>query len=93
MTPFNILSLDGGGMRGLYSATVLRALSSRFTDSKVSNHLDIGKGFDLVVGTSTGAILAAAIAAGIPLSRITRLYEEAGPQIFRDSIPPYDKTH
>ena len=92
MTPFNILSLDGGGMRGLYSATVLRALSSRFTDSKVSNHLDIGKGFDLVVGTSTGAILAAAIAAGIPLSRITRFYEEAGPQIFRDSIPPYDKT-
>ena len=79
-------------MRGLYSATVLRTISSRFAESTGSNHLDIGKGFDLVVGTSTGAILAAAIAAGIPLNRITRLYEEAGPRIFRDSIPPYDKS-
>ena len=79
-------------MRGLYSAAVLRALSSRFAESTGSNHLDIGKGFDLVVGSSTGAILAAAIAAGIPLNRVTRLYEEAGPRIFRDSIPPYDKS-
>ena len=92
MVPFNVLSLDGGGMRGLYTATVLRTLSRRFTESSVSNYLDIGKGFDLVVGTSTGAILAAAIAAGIPLHRITQLYEETGPKVFRDSIPPYDES-
>lgn len=92
MTPFNILTLAGGGMRGLYSATVLRTLLSRVAESRASNHLDIGKGFDLVVGTSTGAILAAAIAAGVPLGRITRLYEEAGPRIFRNSIPLYSTT-
>ena len=79
-------------MRGLYSATVLNALSARFAGPKKENHLDIGKGFDLVVGTSTGAILATAIAAGIAVKRITRLYEEAGSQIFKDSIPPYDKS-
>ena len=90
--PFNILALDGGGMRGLYTATVLRKLSDRFAQPKMRDALDIGKGFDLVVGTSTGAILAAAIAAGIRLDRITRLYEEAGPRIFRKSIPPYDKS-
>ena len=90
--PFNILALDGGGMRGLYTATVLRKLSDRFAEPKIGDALDIGKGFDLVVGTSTGAILAAAIAAGIPLDCITRLYEEAGPRIFRNSIPPYDKS-
>lgn len=79
-------------MRGLYSATVLRTLASRFAQSRTSDPLDIGKGFDLVVGTSTGAILAAAIAARIPVDRIIRLYEVAGPRIFRDSIPPYDRS-
>ena len=92
MPPIYVLALDGGGMRGLYSATVLRTLASRFAESKGATELDIGKGFDLVVGTSTGAILAAAIAAGTPLDRITRLYEEAGPRIFRDPIPSYDKS-
>ena len=57
MLPFNILALDGGGMRGLYTATVLRKLSERFAEPKMRDALDIGKGFDLVVGTSTGAIL------------------------------------
>ena len=79
-------------MRGLYSTTVLHALSSRFAEREGRGTLDIGKGFDLVIGTSTGAILAAAIAAGIPLDCIARLYEEAGPQIFREPIPPYDKS-
>ena len=92
MLPFNILALDGGGMRGLYTATVLRKLSERFAEPKMRDALDIGKGFDLVVGTSTGAILGAAIAAGIPLDCITRLYEEAGPRIFRNLIPPSDKS-
>ena len=92
MAPIYVLALDGGGMRGLYSATVLRTLASRFAESRGATELDIGRGFDLVIGTSTGAILAAAIAAGKPLDRITRLYEEAGPRIFRDPIPSYDKS-
>lgn len=79
-------------MRGLYSATVLNTLASRFAQSRASDHLDIGKGFDLVVGTSTGAILAAAIVAGIRPNRVIRLYDEAGPRIFRDSMPPYDRS-
>ena len=76
-------------MRGLYSATFLSALSDRFAES---NCFEIGKGFDIVVGTSTGAILAAAIVAGIPLDRIIELYEKAGPHIFKDPIPPYSKS-
>ena len=88
MMAVHVLTLDGGGMRGLYSATVLRTLAARFAESRGMNGLDLGKGFDVVVGTSTGAILAAAVAAGIPLDRVTALYEEAGPRIFRDSIPP-----
>ena len=92
MSPIYVLALDGGGMRGLYAATLLRSLTGRFAQSRASKPLDIGKAFDLVVGTSTGAILAAAIAAGIPLDRITSLYDEAGPRIFRTSIPPLDHS-
>ena len=92
MKPITVLTIDGGGMRGLYAAYVLRTLAGRFVTHPESKSLDIGKGFDLVVGTSTGAILAAGIAAGIPLNQITALYEEAGPNIFTDPIPPYNKS-
>ncbi len=88
MTNINALSLDGGGMRGLYSATVLRVLAERFAKARRSGPLDIGKGFDLVVGTSTGAILAAGIAAGIPMGRIATLYEKVGPRVFPNPMPP-----
>lgn len=52
--PYRVLTIDGGGMRGLYSATVLDTLSRRFACQTDSEQLDIGKGFDLIVGTSTG---------------------------------------
>ena len=92
MTNLNVLSLDGGGMRGLYSATVLKALGDRFARVRQSGPLDVGKGFDLIVGTSTGAIVAAAIAAGIPMVEIAALYERIGPRVFPSPMPPYQKS-
>ena len=53
MKPFRVLTIDGGGMRGLYTASLLNFLVKRF-DSDVINP-DIGKSFDLICGTSTGA--------------------------------------
>ena len=88
MNSLNVLSLDGGGMRGLYSATVLKVLGERFAKLQQSGPFDIGKGFDLVVGTSTGAILAAGIAAGVPIDEIANLYEKIGPRIFPRPMPP-----
>ena len=90
--PFRVLTIDGGGMRGLYTVSVLEALAKRFAQDSKSGDLDIGKGFDLVVGTSTGAILATGIAAGVSLSRIAQLYEKTGPDIFTDPVPLYDHT-
>ncbi len=90
--PFRVLTIDGGGMRGLYTVSVLHALAKRFAQDSGSKDLDIGQGFDLVVGTSTGAILATAIAAGVPLDKISNLYEKRGPDIFTDPVPPYGKT-
>lgn len=82
--PFRVLSLDGGGMRGLYTASVLSTLANRFGGNKV---LDVGKGFDLIVGTSTGGILATAVVAGVPIPKVIDLYRKRGPIIFKDPLP------
>jgi patatin-like phospholipase/acyl hydrolase len=85
--PFRVLSLDGGGMRGLYTATVLDTLAKHFASRRGVGALDIGKGFDLIVGTSTGGILATALAHGQPLKKLLDLYRVEGPAIFSDPMP------
>ena len=82
--PLKVLSLDGGGMRGLYSATLLNTLAGRYGNGE---ELDIGKGFDLIVGTSTGGILGAGLVAGTSLTRIIDLYRKHGKIIFSNPIP------
>jgi len=85
--PFRVLTLDGGGMRGLYTAALLQILAKRFDQRFHEKEPDIGKSFDLICGTSTGAILACALGVGIPLSRVKALYIEHGPRIFTDPMP------
>lgn len=85
--PIRVLTLDGGGMRGLYTAVVLHTMMKRFADSSDASDLDIGKAFDLIVGTSTGGILACALAAGVPTGRIIELYSKYGSKIFSNPIP------
>lgn len=83
--PFKVLSLDGGGMRGIYTASLLENYSREIAKrEKREEPLDIGAGFDLIVGTSTGGIIAAALAAGKPISQIKELYFEHGKNIFPD---------
>ena len=85
--PYRVLSLDGGGMRGLYTASVLQSLVSCFSGSDNKRDKDIGKGFDLIVGTSTGGILACGLVAGVPISRIIELYFKKGKKIFTRPFP------
>jgi patatin-like phospholipase/acyl hydrolase len=90
--PFRVLALDGGGVRGLYSASLLATLSERFSGSsgggaQEGTAPDIGSGFDLIAGTSTGGILACALAAGLPINRVIDLYCQHGPAIFLDPMP------
>jgi Patatin-like phospholipase len=54
LPPFRVLSLDGGGMRGTYTATYLDKIADTFAKRRNVGALDIGAGFDLIVGTSTG---------------------------------------
>jgi hypothetical protein len=84
---FRVLTLDGGGMRGLYTASKLQALARLFDERFVKQAPDIGKAFDLICGTSTGAILACALAVGVPLSRVCDLYCKHGPSIFPEPMP------
>jgi patatin-like phospholipase/acyl hydrolase len=49
--------------------------------------LDLGKAFDLIVGTSTGAIIGCAIANGISIDTVARFYRDCGKDIFRRSLP------
>ncbi len=84
---FRVLTLDGGGMRGLYSATLLQVLARRFDSRFHDSPPDIGAAFDLICGTSTGATLACGLAAGISLDRIRELYIEKGLEIFSSPMP------
>lgn len=86
-TRIRVLSIDGGGMRGLYTALYLASLAQRYAVTRGVAGLDIGGGFDLIAGTSTGAIVACALAAGVPLDRVASLYRKFGRQIFPRKVP------
>lgn len=74
-------------MRGLYTASLLSTLSRRFDARFGEKEPDIGSAFQLICGTSTGAILACGLAAGIPLEKIREFYIQKGPEIFPDPSP------
>jgi len=79
MPKYRILCLDGGGLRGLVTAVVLQRLNAA---AGLAGWLDK---VDLIAGTSTGGILALAIAKGLPPEAIRTLYETKGKKIFDDS--------
>ncbi len=89
IVPFRVLSLDGGGMRGLYTVALLDKLALLFARGKGEDQLDIGAGFDLITGTSTGGIIAGALAAGVPIQEMIALYKKDGPKIFKDPVPEH----
>jgi predicted acylesterase/phospholipase RssA len=84
--PFRVLSLDGGGMRGIYTGAFLSRLTDQFARLRGESALDLGLGFDLITGTSTGAIVGCALAVGRPMSEVVALYREHGPKIFPHRI-------
>jgi patatin-like phospholipase/acyl hydrolase len=74
---FRILSIDGGGIRGVYPATVLAGLERRYLAGA-----PIAGYFDLIAGTSTGGILALGLGAGLTGAKLRDLYVERGCDIF-----------
>lgn len=78
MTTFRILSLDGGGIRGIYTAVLLNRLIK-----EVPQFWD---GINLFAGTSTGGILALGFAYGLLPADGVELYRTQGPNVFADSF-------
>jgi len=79
--PFRLLALSGGGFLGLYTAQVLAGLEERAS-------APFGRRFDLLAGTSIGAILALGLAFEIPMARIVDLFVERGGAVFSEHDLP-----
>lgn len=72
---YRILSIDGGGIKGAYAASVLASLEHGLPHP-------IYRYFDLVVGTSTGGIIALGLASGLRAAAIVQFYRDHGTAIF-----------
>lgn len=71
----NIISLDGGGIRGLIEVVLLQRIEAKFPGFTKDAHL--------LAGTSTGAIVAVGLAAGKSLDSIRGIYERRASLVFR----------
>jgi predicted acylesterase/phospholipase RssA len=86
-TPKRILALDGGGLRGILTLSylaeieaVLRERHGGGADFRLSHY------FDLIAGTSTGAIIAGALARGMAVDEIAKKYMALGQSVFERGI-------
>ena len=78
--PFKILSIDGGGIKGLYTATILKHIEEEFGHP-------IADYFDMICGTSTGGLIALALSLKVPAKDIADFYYTEGPLIFNYRSP------
>jgi hypothetical protein len=80
--PKRLLALDGGGVRGAATVAFLEQI-----ETVISEHLKkpihLGNWFDLIGGTSTGAIIAGALAMGFTTKDIKKFYFELAPKVFK----------
>jgi hypothetical protein len=72
---FRILALDGGGLKGTFTAAALATWERQFRTG-------LAEHFDLVAGTSTGGILAIGLGLGMSAEEMLHFYRERGPTIF-----------
>lgn len=83
---FRILSIDGGGIRGIFPAALLAGIERDILKGQsITNY------FDLIAGTSTGGIIALGLGAGFSSDHLLNLYLHRGPEIFPPRNPLLQK--
>ncbi len=85
--PKRILALDGGGIRGVLTLGMLAEIEA-LLKKRFGNDDDfrLAHYFDLIGGTSTGSIIAAALAIGKTVAEVRQHYEDLGNAVFKPSI-------
>lgn len=85
--PKRILALDGGGIRGIVTLQILRRIESLLRErSGGADDFRLCDYFDLIGGTSTGAIIAAGLAVGYSVEKLDDLYRGLGRHVFKDEL-------
>jgi len=84
--PKRILALDGGGIRGILTVQILKKIEAIVRERLGNPSATLSDYFDLIGGTSTGAIIAAGLSLGWTTDRVDRLYKQLGDSIFESSL-------
>lgn len=80
--PKRILALDGGGVKGILTLGMLEVLEKELRRRSGDPGLVLSDYFDLIGGTSTGAIIAAGLGVGKSVGELIKMYGELGPKVF-----------
>jgi len=83
-----ILSLDGGGIRGVFSLEILLRIEALLREHFKAPRLILADHFDFLAGTSTGAIIATGLSWGMTVEEILELYVRHGTTMFQP-VPWY----
>lgn len=83
--PKRILALDGGGVKGVLTLGMLKSLESELRKRSGDPNLVLSDYYDLIGGTSTGAIIACGLALGKSVDFLIDMYLELGPKVFREA--------
>jgi hypothetical protein len=86
--PKRLLALDGGGIRGVLTLAILRELEQHL-QRQYGDDLVLADYFDYIGGTSTGAIIATALAFGKPVTEVQEMYRNLGGKIFSKRFLPF----
>lgn len=82
--PKRILALDGGGLRGILTLAMLLRIEALIEKRHGNDdRFRLCHYFDLITGTSTGAIMEAALARGMTVNEVIEKYRQLGNKVFR----------